>query len=320
MDPDAFSYSNTLLSMSAGVFIAISLVAIVVCAILYLAPFQKILSTIADFLNNTLQKRNLNNSSISQEEISQVLELAADADANPEQNNIIRGIINFGNQDAEDVMTSRMDMVTLDEDSSLEQVIECIVTHEYSRIPVLINNSTDNIKGILYSKDLIPYLAKNEPFDWQDLIRQPFFVAETIKLDELLEEFQQNKIHFALVVDEFGGTSGIVTMEDVLEEVFGEIDDEYDQEEELLYRQIGEDSYIFEAKIELEQFLAITQLNEEIFEDKTTDIETLAGLILELNGDLPELNEIIKFKEYSFKVIAIDEHRILQIKFTKEEI
>lgn len=305
--------------MSIGVFIAIIIIAIVVCAILYCASLQKILSSVANYLNYILQKRNISNSSISQEEISQVLELAADADANPEQNNIIRGIINFGNQDAENVMTSRMDMITLDATASLEQVIDCIVTHEYSRIPVLINNSTDNIKGILYSKDLIPYLSKKESFNWLELIRTPYFVAETIKLDELLREFQRNKIHFALVVDEFGGTSGIVTMEDVLEEVFGEIDDEYDLEEEALFCQIDENCYIFEAKIPLEQFFSVTNINSNIFEEKINEIETLAGLILELFGDIPELYDTIKFKEYNFEVIAIDEHRILQIKFTQDE-
>ena len=196
------------------------------------------------------------------DELSQALELTSDAIQ--EDADILKGIVNFGNLTAAGVMTSRLDMVTLDSTAQFDKVIDCIVEHEYSRIPIL-QGSIDNIRGVLYAKDLIPHLNKGPFFKWQTLIRQPYFVPETMKLDDLLQEFQKNKIHIAVVVDEFGGTSGMVTLEDVLEEIVGEISDEYDVDNSLYTKQ-NDGSYVFEAKIMLTDFFRATDIDSEDFE------------------------------------------------------
>ena len=250
-------------------------------------------------------------SNLSMDELSQALELTSDAIQ--EDTDILKGIVNFGNITAAGVMTSRLDMVTLDVTTPFDKVIDCIVEHEYSRIPVL-QGSIDNIRGVLYAKDLIPHINKGPYFKWQTLIRQPYFVPETMKLDDLLQEFQKNKIHIAVVVDEFGGTSGMVTMEDVLEEVVGEISDEYDVDNSLYTKQ-NDGSYVFEAKIMLTDFFKATDIDSEDFEDITEEVDTLAGLILELKGDFPEQNEVITYKNYEFKIVAINARRILKVKF-----
>ena len=245
------------------------------------------------------------------DELSQALELTSDTIQ--EDTDILKGIVNFGNLTAAGVMTSRLDMVTLDSTAQFDKVIDCIVEHEYSRIPIL-QGSIDNIRGVLYAKDLIPHLNKGPFFKWQTLIRQPYFVPETMKLDDLLQEFQKNKIHIAIVVDEFGGTSGMVTLEDVLEEIVGEISDEYDVDNSLYTKQ-NDGSYVFEAKIMLTDFFRATDIDSEDFEDITEEVDTLAGLILELKGDFPKLNEEITYKNYKFKIVAMNARRILKVKF-----
>ena len=275
-----------------------------------LKPFVWILVSSTSVVNKRLAKHK-HGSNLSMDELSQALELTSDAIQ--EDTDILKGIVNFGNITAAGVMTSRLDMVTLDVTTSFDKVIDCIVEHEYSRIPVL-QGSIDNIRGVLYAKDLIPHINKGPYFKWQTLIRQPYFVPETMKLDDLLQEFQKNKIHIAVVVDEFGGTSGMVTMEDVLEEVVGEISDEYDVDNSLYTKQ-NDGSYVFEAKIMLTDFFKATDIDSEDFEDITEEVDTLAGLILELKGDFPEQNEVITYKNYEFKIVAINARRILKVKF-----
>lgn len=275
-----------------------------------LKPFVWILVSSTSVVNKRLAKHK-HGSNLSMDELSQALELTSDAIQ--EDTDILKGIVNFGNITAAGVMTSRLDMVTLDVTTPFDKVIDCIVEHEYSRIPVL-QGSIDNIRGVLYAKDLIPHINKGPYFKWQTLIRQPYFVPETMKLDDLLQEFQKNKIHIAVVVDEFGGTSGMVTMEDVLEEVVGEISDEYDVDNSLYTKQ-NDGSYVFEAKIMLTDFFKATDIDSEDFEDITEEVDTLAGLILELKGDFPEQNEVITYKNYEFKIIAINARRILKVKF-----
>ena len=275
-----------------------------------LKPFVWILVSSTSVVNKRLAKHK-HGSNLSMDELSQALELTSDAIQ--EDTDILKGIVNFGNITAAGVMTSRLDMVTLDVTTPFDKVIDCIVEHEYSRIPVL-QGSIDNIRGVLYAKDLIPHINKGPYFKWQTLIRQPYFVPETMKLDDLLQEFQKNKIHIAVVVDEFGGTSGMVTMEDVLEEVVGEISDEYDIDNSLYTKQ-NDGSYVFEAKIMLTDFFKATDIDSEDFEDITEEVDTLAGLILELKGDFPEQNEVITYKNYEFKIVAINARRILKVKF-----
>ena len=275
-----------------------------------LKPFVWVLVSSTSVVNKRLAKHK-HGANLSMDELSQALELTSDAIQ--EDTDILKGIVNFGNITAAGVMTSRLDMVTLDVTTPFDKVIDCIVEHEYSRIPVL-QGSIDNIRGVLYAKDLIPHINKGPYFKWQTLIRQPYFVPETMKLDDLLQEFQKNKIHIAVVVDEFGGTSGMVTMEDVLEEVVGEISDEYDVDNSLYTKQ-NDGSYVFEAKIMLTDFFKATDIDSEDFEDITEEVDTLAGLILELKGDFPEQNEVITYKNYEFKIVAINARRILKVKF-----
>jgi CBS domain containing-hemolysin-like protein len=199
-------------------------------------------------------------------------------------------------------------MVTVDLKTPYSEVLNIVVELGYSRIPVL-QDSQDNIRGILYIKDLLPHLTKTNVFKWQTLIRPAFFVPETKKIDDLLRDFQKNKIHVAIVVDEFGGTLGMVTMEDILEEVVGDISDEHDDEESL-YTKIDDTTYLFEAKILLNDFFKATNIPSDIFGDKTDDVDTLAGLLLELKGDIPSLYEQLEFGIYRFEILAVDNRRI----------
>ena len=189
-----------------------------------------------------------------------------------------------------------------------------MVDNAYSRIPIY-SGSKDNIKGILYIKDLLPHLNKGDNFRWQSLIRPAYFVPETKMIDDLLRDFQANKIHIAIVVDEFGGTSGIVTMEDIIEEIVGEINDEYD-EEERTYVKLNDRTYIFEAKTQLTDFYKITKLSADIFEPEANEADTLAGLLLEIKGEFPVLHEKLEYKDYTFEVLEMDDRRILKVKFT----
>ena len=213
---------------------------------------------------------------------------------------------------AREVMTPRMDLVDLEIGTPYSEVLQCIVTNNYSRIPVY-KGTQDNIKGVLYTKDLLPHLGKPANFRWQSLIRPPYFVPETKMIDDLLREFQTNKVHIAIVVDEFGGTSGIVTMEDIIEEIVGEINDEYD-EEERCYVRLNQNTYIFEAKTLLTDFSRILEIDDDLFEDVEGEAETLAGLLLEIKGDFPTLDERISYKNFTFQVVEMDERRIVKIK------
>lgn len=209
-------------------------------------------------------------------------------------------------------MTSRVDVVDADIKTNYRQLLDLITGAGYSRIPVY-SGSRDNIKGILYSKDLLPHLEKPASFRWQSLLRPAYYVPETKMIDDLLSEFQKNKVHLAVVVDEYGGTSGIVTLEDILEEIVGDISDEYDEEEKL-YTKIDNHTFIFEAKIQLNDFYKIDEINENDFVKVTEDVETLAGLVLELKGDIPRKDEMIDYGRYVFEVMSADNRRIKKIK------
>jgi gliding motility-associated protein GldE len=248
---------------------------------------------------------------LSVDDLEQALELT-DEEELKEEKNMLEGIVRFGDETAKEVMTSRQDIVDLDFKSKFHEVIKCVVDNNYSRIPVY-QDSIDNIRGILYIKDLLPHLSKPDTFRWQSLIRPPYFVPETKKIDDLLREFQENKVHIAIVVDEFGGTSGLITMEDILEEIVGEINDEYDEEEKP-YVRINANTYVFEGKTLLSDFFKILDLDDETFEEVEGDADSLAGLLLEIKGDFPELHERINFQNFTFEVTELDEHRISKIK------
>lgn len=250
---------------------------------------------------------------ISVDELSHALELTDKTDFS-EESDILEGIIRFGGETAKEVMTSRLDMVDLDIKTPYLDVLKCIVDNAYSRIPVY-SESKDNIKGILYIKDLLPHINKGNTFRWQSLIRPAYFVPETKMIDDLLRDFQANRVHIAVVVDEFGGTSGIITMEDIIEEIVGEIHDEYDEEEKP-YIKLADDTWIFEAKTQLTDFFKITGLSEETFAEIVGDVDTIAGLVLEIKGDFPVRGEHLTYENYSFVVLEMDERRILKVKFT----
>ena len=248
---------------------------------------------------------------LSVDDLEQALELTDEEDLK-EEKNMLEGIVRFGDETAKEVMTSRQDIVDLDFKSKFHEVIKCVVENNYSRIPVY-QDSIDNIRGILYIKDLLPHLSKPDTFRWQSLIRPPYFVPETKKIDDLLREFQENKVHIAIVVDELGGTSGLITMEDILEEIVGEINDEYDEEEKP-YVRINANTYVFEGKTLLSDFFKLLDLDDETFEEVEGDADSLAGLLLEIKGDFPELHERIDYQNFTFEVTELDEHRISKIK------
>jgi len=229
-----------------------------------------------------------------------------------EESNMLKGIIRFGGEMAKEIMTSRVDIVDLDIKASFSDVLACIVANNYSRIPVY-KDTQDNIKGILYIKDLLAHLGKPQGFRWQTLIRPAYFVPETKMIDDLLRDFQANKVHIAIVVDEFGGTSGIVTMEDILEEIVGEINDEYDDEEKP-YQRLNQNTYIFEAKTLMSDFTKILGLDDGYFETVEGDAETLAGLLLEIKGEFPVQGERIEYKRFTFDVLEVDQRRIVKVK------
>ena len=256
------------------------------------------------------------NRQLSVDDLEQALELT-DKDEIKDEQSMLKGIIRFGDETAKEIMTSRHDIVDINIKSSYAYVLKSIIENNYSRIPVFQDNE-DNIRGVLYIKDLLPYLQKPGNFRWQSLIRPPYFVPETKKIDDLLREFQDNKVHIAIVVDEFGGTSGIVTMEDILEEIVGEINDEYD-EEERTYTKLNYNTYVFEGKTLLSDFSRILNIDDDEFEDVEGDADTLAGLLLEIKGDFPSIHEKIEYKNYTFEVVKIEERRISRIKVTVHE-
>jgi gliding motility-associated protein GldE len=254
---------------------------------------------------------------LSVDDLEQALELTDKKELKDEQN-MLEGIVRFGDETAKEIMTSRQDVVDLDFRSSFAEVLQCIVENNYSRIPVY-QDTVDNIRGILYIKDLLPHLSKPATFRWQSLIRPPYFVPETKKIDDLLREFQENKVHIAIVVDEFGGTSGIVTMEDILEEIVGEINDEYDEEEKS-YVRVNSNTYIFEGKTLLADLYKILDIDDETFADVEGDADTIAGLLLEIKGDFPELHERIDYANFTFEIQEVEEHRISKVKIVVHDL
>lgn len=271
-------------------------------------PLETILLRSGILAEKVVQKEN---HVLSVDDLEQALELTDKNDIKAEQK-MLQGIIRFGDETAKEVMTSRQDVIDLDIKSNFTDVLRCIVENNYSRIPVYQDN-TDNIRGVLYIKDVLPHLSKTANFRWQSLIRPPYFVPETKKIDDLLREFQENKVHIAIVVDEFGGTSGIVTLEDILEEIVGEINDEYDDEEKT-YSKLNYNTYIFEGKTLLSDFCKILNINDDEFSEVEGDADTVAGLLLELKGEFPSMHEKLEYCNYTFEVMGIEERRISRVK------
>ena len=273
-------------------------------------PIESILMRSSVFAEKMLKKEKRK---LSMDEIEQALELTNKNEISNEQE-MLEGIIRFVDETAKEVMTSRRDIVDLDIRSNYSEVLKCIVENNYSRIPIYQDNE-DNIRGILYIKDLLPYLNKPTNFRWQSLIRPPYFVPETKKIDDLLREFQENKVHIAIVVDEFGGTSGLVTLEDILEEIVGEINDEFDDDKSF-YHNLSTGIYLFEGKTSIGDFTKVLDLDDDTFEELQGDADSMAGLLLELKGEFPVLHEKLSYKQFLFEVMAIENLRISKIKVT----
>ena len=272
--------------------------------------FQPVTSLLI-YSSSFVKKRTVTRrSNISMDDLSDALELTSD-DYN-EDEKILKGIVNFGNINVSAIMCSRIDVTAIDIKSGFDKIVPVIINSGFSRIPVY-SGSFDTVKGILYAKDVLPYTNNPGSFKWQALLRPPYFVPETKKINDLLKEFQTKKIHMAVVIDEYGGTSGIVTLEDILEEIVGEITDESD-EDQLLFRKLDEMTYIFEAKILLNDFCKVVDIEEDLFEEVRGESETLAGLILELTGEIPQKDQVIKYREFVFRIESADRRRIKEIR------
>ena len=276
-----------------------------------ISPLSLPMRRITIAMHNKLGKQKSN---INVNYLSQALELASEQDTTKEEHKILQGIVSFGNTDAKQVMQPRIDIFALDESLKLTEIFPEIVARGFSRIPVYKDN-VDTIIGVLYAKDLLPYLDRKQ-FDWRTLLREPFFVPENKKLDDLMVEFQEKKVHVAIVVDEYGGTSGIVSLEDVIEEIVGDISDEFD-DEDLTFSKLDEKNYVFEGKTTLRDFYKIVKMEDEtLFESNKGEAETIAGFVLEKSGSFPKLGSKINFDNYVFIIEALDKKRIKQVKVT----
>lgn len=277
-----------------------------------LYPISFLLMRFTGFIDKHVKQRGLD---ITVEDLSHALDLTSDIDEDNEEHKILKGIIKFGETSVKQIMTARVDVVALDKNTDYQHVITTILESGYSRIPVY-EESFDTITGILYIKDLLPHLEEKENFDWNKLVRKPFFVPENKKIDDLLEEFQEKKIHLAIVVDEYGGTSGIISLEDILEEIVGEISDEFD-DEDLTYSKLDENNYVFDGKTQLNDVFKIIDIEEdELFGDDKIDAESLAGLVIELAEKIPQKNERVTYKNLLFTVEASDKRRVKRVKLT----
>ncbi|MDX1601438.1 MAG: gliding motility-associated protein GldE [Salinimicrobium sediminis] len=255
---------------------------------------------------------------LSVDQLSQALELTSQTDTTKEEHKILKGIVSFGNTDTKQVMKPRMDIFALNENQPYSEIIPEIIENGYSRIPVYKEN-IDNVTGILYVKDLLPFLEE-EDYEWTSLLREPYFVPENKKLDDLLNDFKNKKNHLAIVVDEYGGTSGLISLEDIIEEIVGDISDEFD-DEDLIFSKLDDNNYVFEGKTPLKDFYRVLKLeNPVLFEENRGEAETLAGFLLEISGSFPRKNEVILFDAFSFTIEAVDKKRIKQIKVSINEV
>lgn len=271
-------------------------------------PLSSVLVKSSGIVKKVVTKEN---TAVTADDLSQALEIAQVTDG--DNKDMLEGILKFGDTTASEVMTPRVDVTGLDVDDDFAEVMKVVIESGFARLPVY-ENSMDNIKGVLYSRDLLPYIGRTkEEFEWQKLMREPYFVPESRMIDDLLEDFRSRRVHLAIVVDEFGGTQGIVTLEDVLEEIVGDIDDEYDVEEKN-YRRLPDDTYIFEGKTLLNDFFRVTDLDEDDYSSVTEDCETLAGMLLAIKGDFPKEKESIVYGRCRFLVLSIHQHRIVNVR------
>lgn len=288
-------------------FVGFMSVPLYVCSKLF-SPLTFLLTKSTGYAEKKSTKHNVN---LSIEDISQALELTSEEDLSDDKE-ILEGIVKFGTTSVYQIMTPRIDVVAIENDYTSEKIIKIINNSGYSRIPVF-DNTFDKIEGILYIKDLLPHLHHLDSFQWQSLLRPPYYVPENKKIDDLLKEFQKEKVHMAIVVDEYGGTSGIVTLEDILEEIVGDITDEFD-DDDLLFSKLNDHTYLFDGKTQLIDFYRICDMEDDFFHYIKGEADTLAGLLLEMKGNFPKLNEKLNYEEIDFYVESLDNRRIKKIK------
>lgn len=274
-------------------------------------PISSLLMSSTNVINKRIRKREAD---YSVDELEHALELTKDEETTADEEKILKGIVRFGNTDVKQIMKPRTEVVAFEYNTPFRQLLKELVEEGFSRVPIY-KESLDHVKGILYLKDLLPYSEAEDLDDWQSLAREPYFVPENKKLDDLLKEFQERKVHMAVVVDEYGGTSGILTLEDILEEIVGEITDEFD-DEEIFYSKLDDKNYIFEGKTPLVDLYKILDIDGENFEEAKGESDTLAGFVLELTGKIPMKNEKINFENYVLTVEASDKRRISRIKLS----
>lgn len=283
----------------------------------FIHVFHKLLTPLSWMLLHTgkgiekrIQKKGY---AMSVQEMNQVLEIATDEQVTEEQRDILKGVVNFGTLTVKQVMTARMDITAMDIQTDFHELMNQVNKTGFSRIPVF-SESIDKVEGILYVKDLLPHIEMEDDFNWSGLIRPPLFVAETKKIDDLLKDFQEKRVHVAIVVDEYGGTEGLITMEDIIEEIVGEINDEFDDDGDVTYNKLDNRTYIFEGKTSLTDFCKITESDAQMFEEVKGESESIGGLILELNDTLPSAGEKITFENFNFTVVAVDQKRIKKVR------
>jgi gliding motility-associated protein GldE len=264
-----------------------------------------------------LDKRVKQNTSLSVDQLSQALELTNEDSLDQEENNILRGIVNFGNTDVTQVMRPRIDVKAIEASASYDEMLALVKDYGYSRVPIY-NETLDQVVGILHIKDLLPHLQRNDDFEWLTLIRKPFYVPENKKIDDLMKDFQAKKIHLAVVVDEYGGTSGIVTFEDIIEEIVGEINDEFD-EDDITYTRLDDHNFVFEGKTLLNDIYRLTGIDSDEFDKAKGESETVAGFILEITGSMPVRGQEVEFNGYKFKIESVDNRRIKRVKLVIPE-
>ncbi len=276
-------------------------------------PLSSILVHSTNFLERRVEKKG---HSISLNELNEVIEIASNSETQEQEKNILKGIVKFGDLEVKEVMRSRVDVTAVEESTTFSELLNIVLDSGYSRLPVY-KETLDQITGLLYIKDLLPMLGRNDNYHWQGLIRPALFIPENKGINDLLILFKEKKIHLALVVDEFGGTSGLVTLEDIIEEIVGEINDEYDDEPmETTYTKINENTYLFEAKTSINDFIKITNCDSRIFEDLEGGFDSLAGFVLEVIGKMPVKNEVVSYKNLSIRIESVDSRRIKQLKIT----
>lgn len=273
-------------------------------------PVSWLLLSISNLIERRIEKKGYN---LSVDEVNQALEITDEKEISQEEKGILKGIVNFGTLSVKQVMKSRVDIMALDIETDFHDLMDQINKTGYSRIPVY-SESVDKIEGILYIKDLLPHLDNEEDFKWQTLMRPGFFVPESKKIDDLFRDFQEKQVHMAIVVDEYGGTEGLITLEDVIEEIVGEINDEFDEESDITYNKLDQNTYVFEGKTSLNDVCKVISVESDIFDEVKGESESLGGLILELNRKLPNAGEKITYSNFHFTVVAVDQKRIKRVR------